>query len=285
MTIENKYMLCIKKHMRAHFPGLLSKAAGIYYRNFKFEKEKMYIKGQLSSELDAPSLLLLSCNRAATQLVEDVLSRIYCSGGGCHIALNKYLFFSKDDSIPFLDADYMLGLMQARGYFFDYFDRYKLVVMCRDPRDLLVSHFYSFTKAHVPRNKEFIEKMSVAKEMGIQKYVLEEEHINYFKTCLEQAVKLKDKENVLFCKYEDMMDDFDSFQSDCQQFINGEINSKLSEELNALHQPAVITEQADHRRHRRSGAWGQFKKVLDPEVIEQLNMIFGELLQELEYEL
>ncbi len=293
MTIENTYLLKLKKLLRDRAPMLFATGASLYFKNFKFKEEKEYIKGSLSAESKLPSLILLSCNRAATQLVEEVLKKIYEHGGGRHIALNRYLFFfGTSDTAQFLDSECMVKKMEAKGFFFgqqgpftehDCFSDYKLVVMTRDPRDLLVSHFHSFTKAHVPRNKHFVSKIAEAKEMGLQKYVLLDEHVIYFKRSLEQAVKLRTQENVLFWKYEDMMENFSSFQEECQHFIHGEIDSGLSKQVSLLYKKPEGA--ADNTRHRRSGAWGQFKSELEPEVVDQLNEIFGGLLEELNYPL
>jgi len=292
MTIENKYLLLFKKQLRERFPKLFAYGASLYFRTFKFSVEKAYMKGELKSTSMSPSLLLLSCNRAATQLVEDILRRIYERDKGQYIALNRYLFFfDRSEEEPFLDANKMSSMMKPEGFFFGQqgpfkehqcFDDYKLVVMCRDPRDLLVSHFFSFSQAHVPKDDKFVQKVKEAREMGLQKYVLLEENIEYFESCLAQAIKLRNQSNVLFWKYEDMMDDFNSFQEACQNHIRDNVDDVLSEELNELHKPAVKT-TADNTRHRRSGAWGQFKKALDADTIETLNQRFAPYLEELGY--
>lgn len=293
MTIENKQLLAIKKRLRQSSPGLLSFGASLYYRLFHFKQEKAYMKGDLTTDLDEPSLILLSSNRAATQFVEDVLGKIYEDRGGKYIALNRYLFFfDKKNTIRFEDHEVIVQQMKSRGFFYgqqgpftqhDVFKDFKKVVMVRDPRDLLVSHFFSFTYAHVPRNREFVEKIKKAKEMGIQKYVLLGENVSIFKKCLNQAIALRDKEDVLFYKYEDMMADFVVFQESCQQFINGEVKRELSEELNGMHKKPETNQSTDNTRHRRSGAWGQFKTALDPDVIEKLNEEFKDQLIALDY--
>lgn len=295
MTIENKYLLALKKRLRHSAPGLLSYGASLYYRVFEFKEEKAYMKGGLKSDCDEASLILLSSNRAATQFIEDVLRKIYEYDGGKYVALNRYLFFfERKGEVPYLDPVWMEKYMKKSGYFYgqqgpftnhEVFKGYKKVVMCRDPRDLLVSHFYSFTLAHVPRNKKFIQKVKEAQEMGLQRYVLLEEHISYFRSCLEQAVALRDQDEVFFYKYEDMMDDFSGFQEGCQKFINGTVVSNLSAEVEAMYKKPEAEQVTDNTRHRRSGAWGQYRKSLEPATIELLNKEFKDLLVALEYPL
>lgn len=295
MTIENKFLLKVKKQLRENAPSLLSSGAAMYHRLFVFKLEKAYMKGKLAGELDEPSLILLSSNRAATQFVEDVLAKIYTSNGGKHIALNRYLyFFDRNGYSSYLDAAVMASYMKPRGFFYgqqgpfdehEVFKGYKKVVMVRDPRDLLVSHYFSFTHAHVPRNKEFVDKIKKAKEMGIEKYVLLEEHVSYFRNCLEQAVTLRGQDDVLFYKYEDMMDDFNKFHEACQYFVNGEVNEDLSRELSSMYKKPAEGQKTDNTRHRRSGTWGQFKHALEPSTIDKLNAEFGALLDALDYPL
>ena len=295
MLLENPFLLNLKKSFRDKAPNLYLRVNALYSKLFEFSNEKAYLRGDIrsQSEQDKTSLLLLSCNRAATQLVENLLRKIYEFDGGGYIALNRYLFFyGKEQTIPYLDAEYMKEFMKPKGYFFgqqgpfdkhEAFTDYKKVVMCRDPRDLLVSHFYSFTQAHVPRNKHFVDKIAKAKQLGLQKYVLEDEHISYFKKCLEQAILLRDKERVFFCRYEDMMDNFSVFQEKCQEFINGEVNAELSIKLNGMYKQPELKQSTDNTRHRRSGAWGQFKTALEPDTIAKLNHEFKDLLHELDY--
>lgn len=295
MTIENKYLLGIKKFLRQRNPKLLSIGAAGYYKAFKLQKEKAYLKGGLRSSRKDESLLLLSCNRAATQLVEEVLRIIYEKGGGQYIALNRYLFFcDKDAKKHIVDVEYMSGLMKHRGFFYGQqgpfdnhvtFRNYKLVLMSRDPRDLLVSHFFSLSQAHIPKNKDFVKRIRNAQEMGIQKYVLLEENVSYYRKSLEQVITLRKKPNTLFWKYEDMMDDFFAFQEACQLFVNESIDTELSIELNSLYKKPAESSNVDNTRHRRSGAWGQFKTALEPDVIHELNEQFRDILESLEYPL
>lgn len=293
MTIENKQLLAIKKKLREVSPGLLSIGAALYYKIFRFKLEKAYMKGKVTSDLAEPSLILLSSNRAATQFVEEVLGKIYKHAGGEYIALNRYLFFfDRKKTILLEDYKTMSELMRSRGFFFgqqgpfakhEVFVGYKKVVMVRDPRDLLVSHFYSFAHAHIPRNQESVAKIKKAKEMGLQKYVLLDKNVSYFKQCINQAIVLRDQKDVLFYKYEDMMSDFVVFQETCQKFITGEVSKELSVELNAMHKKPEPDKIADNSRHRRSGAWGQFKIDLEPDVIEKLTEEFKDQLLALGY--
>ena len=254
MTIENKYLLRVKKLLRDKNPVLLTSLASFYYGLVGFKLEKAYLKGRLRAQTQNPSLLLISCNRAATQFVEEVLKKIYEYDGGLHIALNRYLFFFGAEHEALDDVGYMSQKMVPQGFFYgqqgpfhdhSIFDEYKMVVMSRDPRDLLVSHFHSFTKAHIPRDEKFVKKVEAAQRMGLQNYVLLPENIEYFTKSLEQSVRLRNQRNVLFYKYENMMDDFPAFQEACQQFIYGKVNPELSALINPLYRKPEKQREAE----------------------------------------
>ncbi len=77
------------------------------------------MKGKLKSTLDEPSLILLSSNRAATQLVEDVLSKIYDHCGVTYIALNRFLFFfERGGKSSYLNPSVMVKRMKSHWFFF-----------------------------------------------------------------------------------------------------------------------------------------------------------------------
>ena len=293
MNIENQPVLRLKGFVRKKCRLLIAAAGRFYARNLGFRDVREYLAGQVKSERESSSLILLSTNRSATQFVESVLAKIYSEQGGVYIPLNRYLFFADDDAEKnVLDSHHMHGLMKDEGFFFgqqgpfhqlDLFGNYQKVCVIRDPRDLIVSNYHSIASAHAPRDKAFIEKIHRVQALGLQKFAKEEEFLKPIDSALEQARKMREQDRVLFWRYEDIMDDFEKFEESCQRFINGAVNRKLSEEVRALHLGSVGGGVEVEGRHRRSGQWGQFKKSLDPDIVEWLNQRFSLYLKEFGY--
>lgn len=294
MSLENPFLLSCKAIIRKRFPLLLSHAGRAYAKSVGFQSEKAFLKDRLQTNKELKSLVLLSCNRAATQFTEDVLSRIYESAGGKHVALNRYLFFAQTKEGRDMRSESQMGeLLRPKGYFFgqqgpfvdpSFLKDYLIVAMVRDPRDLLVSHFYSMTNAHVPRDQTFVKRAKKARKQGLQAYVQEEEIISYFEDCLKQALLLKGVDGVLTYRYEDMMSNYTQFHEKCQQLVCGKVSESLSTELEQLYKQPVTKNKEHQGRHRRSGAWGQYKGELDADVIAKLNERFGPLLVQFGYD-
>jgi len=294
MTVENSLVLAVKRAVRERVPVLLPVAGRLYASTFGFRRERAYLRGRLKTDCEQPSLVLLSCNRAATQFTEDVLAAIYRKAGGRYVALNRYLFFAdRDADRHFLDAEHMRALMRPTGYFFGqqgpfedcgFLEEFKAVAMVRDPRDLVVSSFFSVTRSHVLRNRDDVRRIREAREAGIQRYVQGEQLLAYYEACLRQNLRLREKENVLCWRYEDMMERFGEFEASCQEFILGEARPELSAELGGRFKGTVTDGGEDAGRHRRSGRWGQFRTALEPETIRRLNARFEPLLDAFGYE-
>lgn len=294
MTIENKSILSIKSFVRKRAPFLLSYTGRLYAQTLGFKDERNYLKNGITGGIDSPSLILLSSNRCATQFIESVLAKIYASKGGQYIGLNRYLFFAdKDAKSHLLDPHYMSGLMTDKGAFFgqqgpfedhECFDAFQMINIIRDPRDLLVSNFHSISSAHVPKDKEFVDRIKRVQEMGLQKFALDDEFIEPIESAMKQALRLQERDNVLFYRYEDMMDDFESFATSCQKFIVGAADEKMTKGLMEMHRGPASEPTEATGRHRRSGRWGQFLKALDADVQEVLNKRFEPYLAAFGYE-
>ena len=272
----------------------IATAGRFYARHVGFKEVRDYLKGELASESEQPSLILLSTNRSATQFVESVLAKIYEHQSGLYLPLNRYLFFADAEAeAHVLDGSHMRNLLKDRGFFFgqqgpfddlSLFDGFQKVNVVRDPRDLVVSNYHSIASAHAPRDRAFIEKIKRVQELGLQKFARSEEFLEPIQRAFLQALALKDRDDVLAWRYEDLMEDFEGFESSCQRFILGEIDEDLSQEIRGMHLGSVQGEGEEKSRHRRSGRWGQFKTSLEPEVVAHLNEVFAPFLEAFGYE-
>lgn len=274
MTIENRAILLLKKKVRQRAPLLLPMLGQLHARTIGYRAERKYFKDlDKIGEGEGPkSLILLSVNRAATQFTEGVIAEIFRHAGGQYLALNRYLFFAdKNAETHMLDESFMKDFFKLNGYFYgqvgpfsdyDFLKRLRVISMVRDPRDLAVSHFHSFTKAHTPRDKKFIEEMHAAQEMGLDAFVTQESFMDQLEVYFRQAVVMKKREDSLFWRYEDMMDNFDGFQSSVQEFVLGEVNARLSEHLMGRFRGPQQHSGGSEMSHRRSGRWGQFREHL-----------------------
>jgi len=159
----------------------------------------------------------------------------------------------------------------------DFLSNKKAIFFIRDPRDILVSAYYSFGYthglSHVKQIRELQEsKKSAILNQSIDEYVLNsvEEISKNFKL-LNSLLDKCNKSVVL--KYEDMITNFDSFINSFREIVD--INEDIVQDIYKKSRPRKKEEKTSHRR---SGHPGGYKNKLKKETIITLNEILHEVL-------
>jgi len=155
--------------------------------------------------------------------------------------------------------------------------------LVRDPRDILVSAYYSFGWTHKNSPvKELSEKQDERKleiqNKTIDEFALEfaQRWLNGFQI-LDRLVKVCERGVVL--KYEDMIYSWESFANDLTQYVD--IKPTV---LTKIYEKSRPRENEDKSSHRRSGKMGQFRAELKGETIKSLNTTFETVLKRFQYD-
>jgi hypothetical protein len=161
----------------------------------------------------------------------------------------------------------------------------RAIFLTRDPRDILVSSYYSFINSHNKSNnldhlrsqEESLKKIS---KQTIDEYATAEsaEGLLYaFQEMLRLHLLFKNK---LILRYEDLVDHPKKFIKSLNDFEH--LDTGFIETLYNNSRPLNIV---DIKSHKRSGIPGQYKYELQPQSINKLNNMFYDILQKLNYEL
>lgn len=155
--------------------------------------------------------------------------------------------------------------------------------MIRDPRDILVSIYYSFGFTHgfspVPELRKLQEEERDLIQSGtIDDYALRSapqiaENFHQLGRLLDACPR-----GVLL-RYEDMIDNWDLFSKRLTQFI-----SLSPEVLVEIYQQSRPREKEDKSAHHRSGKVGGFHEKFKPETVESLNQIFKSVFERFGYQ-
>ena len=156
--------------------------------------------------------------------------------------------------------------------------------LVRDPRDILVSAYYSFGYTHgVSRVKEIRERQEQTRN-EIQGKTVDEYALDAVRTMLghfETAVELNEAcPRSVVLKYEDMIGNWDCFANDLTQYM--EINQAV---LTQIYERSRPREKEDLSSHRRSGEAAGFRGKLKEETLASLNRSLKEVLQRFQYEI
>lgn len=153
----------------------------------------------------------------------------------------------------------------------------KSVLLIRDPRDALVSEYFSYGGKNIShklpdKNKEvFLEKARATSHMDIDQYVLHASR-NYQKKLEMYKVSLN-FDNVLLFRYEDIYFDKRKFLGDIFKHFGIEVESVILDDISFKHD--IRPEVEDIAKHIRKGLPGDYVSKLKPETIFKLNDIFA----------
>lgn len=158
----------------------------------------------------------------------------------------------------------------------------KIICMIRDPRDILVSSYFSFGKTHSLSKNKDLEKVQLQQRETIQALSLDEYVLNYVddqQEYFDQCKLLLDScPNHLLLKYETMILDFEKFYDNLNQFMP--LDKKIKNRVVEQTRPKDLE---DLTSHRRSGQVAGFKQKLKRQTIEQLNGKLRKALEDFAY--
>ena len=154
--------------------------------------------------------------------------------------------------------------------------------LIRDPRDILVSSYYSFGYTHGFSSVHKIrERQELAREK-IQKMTIDEYVLSFADQTLYNFETIWDLnsacERSIVLRYEDMISDFEYFATGLTKFLK--INKRVLKRLREASRPRS---QEDLSSHRRSGQPEGFRSKLSDQTIDILNNKFESILEHFKY--
>ncbi len=263
------------------------------YLNKKFSQEIMLFNGHETNN-SHQSILFFTLHKCASVYVGEILKELSQDTSITFIDLDNYLSMSKYPSLKTIldQGDTMLqtkikNSFKPTGYlytalrypktlqFVDNLHDYQILLMLRDPRDVLTSAYFSFGYTHtLPIVKEkrdrFLAWRNKIASQTLDEFVLSVKD-DWVKMYTFYCQNLIGKPNVLLIRFEDMINDFDSWSSNIVEFLQLDIEPEKLKELVDIAKQKKIR-PTDHQ------------KALKSETIEILDRDFREVLNILNYE-
>jgi hypothetical protein len=250
----------------------------------RFSTERALLGGADPTTSGHPSVLHLSLNKAATQHVRRLLVRCTASAGLVPVHLNGYAFWS---DLPYADHGAVVDPALARafhpqGNLYSSFggfvgglpdlERYRKVLVVRDPRDLLVSQYFSIANSHqtpgAAKRAEFLQRREHAREVGIDAFVLERAPV--VQAALRRyADELLPVPGTLVTTYEELVTDLGRWLRRTRSFLDLPADESLVAALVAESRPAP--EREDINAKRRQVTPGDHRRKLAEETVAALD--------------
>ena len=268
----------------------------------RWSTEFALLEGKDISTSTHPSIIHMGLNRSASQWIKSVLRRVSETEGLVHVRWNEMAF---DSSYPFLDrlesVEEYQHIFKPRGYLYSAFGgypvgipelpRYKIILAVRDPRDILVSRYYSKAFSHrLPfegsdKRDSVLQERKQARRQSVDEFVLEtsDKLQETYTIYLDQL--LDDHPDVHVARYEDMTADVNAWMESILDYIEISPSQSIKEEILEEAQSVQNKKREDVNSHIRKGQPGDYKHKLSPSTISKLNKKFSQILSHLNYNL
>jgi hypothetical protein len=170
-------------------------------------------------------------------------------------------------------------------------EKYKAFFILRDPRDAVVSWYYSAKFSHIltdpiPQMRHDLQKLSYKDGL---KYVIDK--LDEFGSFAAQRswVQAKKSKNIAIFRYEDFADDNENFLKQLLQFLEIEIPEA---ELFVLYSKYAFKNMANGRKrgeedkfsHYRKGVSGDWQNHFDKEIMDYFKTVTHDTLEVLGYQ-
>lgn len=243
------------------------------------------------SESTKPSFIFFTVHKSASTLMVNFIEALSKNTGLVQIDYNGYFATQEEKGLQKQSDPRLINkVFKLKGYIYgplrNYIEvpeieKYPIILLLRDPRDVLTSQYYSIKKTHPLITRKLIARRKKALQSTIDEHVMSEQADRFFNTYTLYIDKIYGKPNVLFLKYEDMVHDFRKFILQ----INSHLKLNLSEEqINSLDLTKTFkTNGEDQNSHKRKVTPGDHKEKLQPETIKWLNKKFEPVLKKLNY--
>ena len=260
-----------------------------FLKPFYFSDEFLVLNGlKRKSTSEQQSILFFTVHKSASTFIKNTIVQLVGANNIVSLQFSGYWNRNKQ-KIYYNDHDFMKKILYKKGYFYGAFrafypfpnmDKFKILLVLRDPRDVLTSFYFSTLFNHPLSDKTVLEDRKKYASYSIDEYVLEiapAMQKNYAAYCNN----LLHKDNVLFLKYEDMISRFDVWLYKLTDFLGLEnVEQKANEIIKAT---SFKVEKEDPASFIRNVKAGDHLNKLKPGTIDTLNKLFYNELKALDY--
>ena len=266
----------------------------------RFPNEILLLHDKHRSKSRHKSGIFFSTMKAASVYAGNLLAPLMLAEGMTPIDFDGYLW--SDGALPSDQLRLKTGArawFRKKGYFYGpwrylpswipFAEPYQVLLLLRDPRDVLVSFYFSMAFSHsipdgtgqpVPGHEWIREKKEKASRMTIDEFVLDQSQV-FWDVYQPYCEKLLGKKNVLLVKYEHMVSDFESWLDTVISFLKLHPSQEVKDHLLAAADFRVNEENP--YAHKRQVLPGDHVRKLKSETICLLNSKWQTVLEKLSY--
>ena len=265
------------------FRGKVKNRIQSIIKKFNPKNKTIDINLALPDTLDR-GIIIYTTHKAGSMFVYRLLRNLCEDLGYTLYSINESNFPQQPDDKDFrnIPTNCLIGPIRY-SCFPERINEYRIVLHIRDPRDVLVSMFYSWCYSH-ERGKSFYsdEKIQHWIEMGIDNFVIENapEYVDRYSS----YVNVMNENDVTLIKYEEMVLGFPEwvekfltiFPINNHEYVKNYIVERYMHEFK-------LPIKENKYRHKRRMLPGDHKEKLKRNTVKKLNELFSTVLKEFQY--
>ncbi len=253
-------------------------------------KEKVIYTLPKTARPDLPSVLAFAMPKSGSVLLDRLLRDLTATLELPYVSIMEEFFklgipdnlFPKETSVIFKSRGYCYGGFRylPKSFEIPILPEVKKILLIRDPRDMLVSHYFSMLKSHPERGKKLqssdtrMKSRDLALETPIDEYVLRMR--KRFKIFLDHYQHLCETDVVKIYRYEDIIYDKAAWVEDICRYFDWPVDRSVQKKIAKRHD--VIPKAEDDTQHVRQVHPGNYAKKLTPETIRDLTDYFADCM-------
>ncbi|WP_417490896.1 sulfotransferase domain-containing protein [Maricaulis sp.] len=231
---------------------------------------------------------VFTTHKAASRFI-DALMRDIAIGTGLELHAPKHPGFPREKELERdpskLTVTGLIGTLRYAFMPLDWEDSH-IMLHLRDPRDVLVSLYFSHKYSHRRSSEGFNPSSDSLNELdkGIDNYVMfrAPQYLERYNFYIENMLG---KENVTFSRYEDMVMDFEGWLPRfLEPYPLRNRKGFIAKQMKKRAAQFELDGSEDVTAHKRKAVPGDHKEKLEPATIEALNKMFAGPLASLKYE-
>lgn len=239
-----------------------------------------------------PSVLLFALPKSGSTLLDRMVREVSAEAGLTYVSIMEEFFKLgiPDNLIPpatseiFLEKGYCYGGFRylPRAFNIPIMASAKKVLLVRDPRDMLVSHYFSMKSSH-PAPGKTLKSTSIkmgmrdlAQELDIDAYVMGAVNRGFI-NFLTDYVDVCGKHDFKIYRYEDVIYEKKAWLTDICQYLGWTVSDRVIARTVAKHDQFPSAE--NESKHIRQVHPGNYKTKLKPETIAALTETFAGPMQ------
>jgi hypothetical protein len=245
---------------------------------------------------DMDSFFVFSLHRSGSTLINNIITDVCKHLGLAYIDLEGSMF--KQGYMPPYIDDNISSLFHDRGFAYVGFRsfwiggnydirRNKCFLLIRDPRDAIVSHYFSYLYSHGipsggPVSNVMKENRAKLLNIDINKYVLRPQFVNFYRNGFRAYETSLSPQTTRVYRYEDVIFYKSEWISDMLGYLGLKLQGKVLSDIVRKHDMRPTHE--DPSIHIRQVAPGNFRQHLSDETIKKLNEAFASILHRYGYD-